>query len=218
MIGLNVSDTSFSVYKDIIGYDTERRYKKAKVDKDKTRKAKIKFIAAFIHNCKFLPQLYEKLGYSDLEMTFLRIDLIDEYLQRATKEKDLSYRRIIDHLYKDPRFWSFLIGLWLERDITFFTEKVAEVICITTGKKKLVYAEWSDTGFIELGDEEDLQFFYEAFHRRMLKYTGYECMNFIKGYIDKLEKYESNKMDKAVQGTTKKRKRKRKKNKGNSSS
>lgn len=216
MIGLNVSETSFSTYKEIIKYDVQRRYKKAKVGKDKTRKAKIKFTAAFIHNCKFLPKLYDKLGYSDVEMTFLRIDLINEYLERATKQKDKSYQRIINRFYQHPVFWDFLIGLWLERDIVFFSEKVAEITCLTTGKKKFVYTEWSSTGTIELGDEEDLQFFYEAFHRRMLRYNGYECLKFIEGYIDKIEKDEPNKVDKAVQRTTKKRTDK--KDKGSSSS
>lgn len=196
MIGLSISQENYSSYKDIIRYDIKRRYKKAKVNKSEREKVEKRILKLFTHGCKFLPELYEKLKYTQEEMMFLRIDLIEEYLERAKKQKDLSYRKLIDQLYQDTTFWSFMLGLWIERDIVFQNKKIGYFYSLTTGEKQLVYTEHYDTGFIYLKDEFDLRFFYEAYHRRILRTMEYECIKFIKKYINKLEKNVSSTMEK----------------------
>lgn len=203
---LHITNSTLATYKDIIRFDVERRYKNVEVEEKEKRQAKIRIVAFFIHGSKHLSELYNKLGYSKSDMLFTRIDLIEEYLQRATKKKDLSYRRIIDKLYKESIFWDFLIGLWIERDIEFHF-KLHKMVCFDTGKTKLVYIENIDTGMVELDTLEDLQFFYEGYHRRKLRKAGYECIKFIEGYINQ-RKNESSKMDSTIQGTDKKHKSK----------
>ena len=204
MKGIYINKTGLSDYQNIIKYDIKRRYKKAKKSEVDYVKVQNKAIADFELECKYLSVLYDKLGHSNVELMNLRLDYINAYFERAKKKKDLSYRNIIDKLYKKRVFWNFFVGLWIERDILFSCQKLEEVVIISTGEKILYYAEHPETGFIELKDKVDLQFFYEAYHRRTLKTIGYECLKFIDKYIENLEKNEQKKMVSTIQRIIKK--------------